>query len=559
MSGVAKVSGPPVALSTSSVYPERTPDAFEVAARLGYDGVEVMVYTDPVSQAAEALLRLQDYHQLPIVSVHAPSLLLTQRVWGREPWEKLRRAQELAERVGARVVVLHPPFRWQREYVRGFETGLAAMAEETDVLFAVENMYPLRAGGSEVVPYAPHWDPTALDVPSITLDLSHTAASGSDALIMATELGSRLAHVHLADGTGSPAGPVPDEHLVPGRGGQPCGELLSLLPPAGYPGAVVVEVKTNRAPTREDRMADLAESLAFARQHLAVAAGSRQLNVVSITMAATLITVAPTGAEADKAAAPALPVTLAELVVTAKECEAAGAAVIHVHIRDDAARPTLEVGRLADTVAALREGTGLIVQLSTGGAVTDSFASRLAVLDAAPDACSLTCGTVNFGDDVFSNPWPFIKDLYQLTKERQVVPEFELFDLGHIATLGRLLAEFGPPAGGHVHCDLVMGVPGGMPGDVATLAAAVAALPDGATWSATGIGRTTLPVMLGALGAGGHLRVGMEDTLTFSRGRPVARNAELVERAADLARLAQRPPMPPAEARTFLSIPTRPT
>jgi sugar phosphate isomerase/epimerase len=273
VSGVAKVSGPPVALSTSSVYPERTPDAFEMAARLGYDGVEVMVYTDPVSQAAEALLRLQDYHQLPIVSVHAPSLLLTQRVWGREPWEKLRRAQELAERVGARVVVLHPPFRWQREYVRGFETGLAAMAEETSVLFAVENMYPLRAGGSEVVPYAPHWDPTALDVPSITLDLSHTAASGSDALIMATELGSRLAHVHLADGTGSPAGPVPDEHLVPGRGGQPCGELLSLLPPAGYPGAVVVEVKTNRAPTREDRMADLAESLAFARQHLAVAAG----------------------------------------------------------------------------------------------------------------------------------------------------------------------------------------------------------------------------------------------------------------------------------------------
>ena len=229
MSGEAKVPGPPVALSTSSVYPERTPDAFELAARLGYDGVEVMVYTDPVSQDADALRRLSDYHQLPIVSVHAPNLLLTQRVWGRDPWEKLRRAQELAERVGARVVVLHPPFRWQREYVRGFEKGLAAMAEETDVIFAVENMYPLRAGASEVVPYAPHWDPTALDVPNITLDLSHTAASGSDALVMATELGGRLAHVHLADGTGTPAGPVPDEHLVPGRGGQPCGELLGLL------------------------------------------------------------------------------------------------------------------------------------------------------------------------------------------------------------------------------------------------------------------------------------------------------------------------------------------
>ncbi len=268
----------------------------------------------------------------------------------------------------------------------------------------------------------------------------------------------------------------------------------------------------------------------------------------------TLITVAPTGAEADKSAVPALPVTLDELVVTAKECESAGAAVIHVHVRDETARPTLDAGRLADTVAALREGTGLIVQLSTGGAVTDGFAGRLAVLDAEPDACSLTCGTVNFGDEVFANPYPFIRELYQLTQARQVVPEFELFDLGHVATLHRLLGEFGLPAGGHVHCDLVMGVPGGMPGDVATLAAAVAALPAGASWSATGIGRTTLPVLFGALGAGGHLRVGMEDTLTFARGRPVARNAELVERAAELARLAQRPPMSPVDARAFLGI-----
>jgi uncharacterized protein (DUF849 family) len=271
----------------------------------------------------------------------------------------------------------------------------------------------------------------------------------------------------------------------------------------------------------------------------------------------TLITVAPTGAEADKSEVPALPVTLAELLVTAKECEAAGAAVIHVHIRDEETRPTLDGSRLADTVAALREGTDLIVQLSTGGAVTDGFASRLAVLDADPDACSLTCGTVNFGDEVFANPWPFIRELYQLTQERQVVPEFELFDLGQVATLHRLLGEFGPPAGGHVHCDLVMGVPGGMPGDVATLAAAVAALPAGATWSATGIGRTTLPVMFGALGAGGHLRVGMEDTLSFARGRPVVRNAELVERAAEVATLAQRPPMRPADARTLLGVRTR--
>jgi 3-keto-5-aminohexanoate cleavage enzyme len=134
------------------------------------------------------------------------------------------------------------------------------------------------------------------------------------------------------------------------------------------------------------------------------------------------------------------------------------------------------------------------------------------------------------------------------------VPEFELFDLGHIATLHRLLDELGAPSGGRVHCDLVMGVPGGMPGDAATLVAAAAAIPAGATWSATGIGRAALPVMLASMAAGGHLRVGMEDTLSYARGRPVSGNAELVERAAQLARLAQRPPMRTADARTFLGV-----
>src|SRR5271166_1564675 len=132
---------------------------------------------------------------------------------------------------------------------------------------------------------------------------------------------------------------------------------------------------------------------------------------------ATLITVAPTGAELDKSAVPALPVTLEELVTTAKECQEAGAAIVHVHIRDGDANPTLDIGRLTDTVHALRESTDLIVQLSTGGAVTDPYERRLAVLDARPDACSLTCGTVNFGDDVFMNPWGFIKELYAKTQE----------------------------------------------------------------------------------------------------------------------------------------------
>lgn len=271
----------------------------------------------------------------------------------------------------------------------------------------------------------------------------------------------------------------------------------------------------------------------------------------------TLITVAPTGAESAKADVPALPVTLDELVATARACETAGAALIHVHVRDDQARPTLDLHRLRDTVRALREATTLVVQLSTGGAVTDPFGHRLRVLDAEPDSCSLTCGTVNFGDEVFSNPWPFMAELYQRTQAGEVVPEFELFDLGHAAALHRLLDTYGAPYGGSVHCDLVMGVPGGMPGTAAALVAAVTALPAGATWSATGIGRTTLPVALAALASGGHLRVGLEDTLNFARGRPVESNAELVHRAAELATLAQRPPMTTDGAHRLLGVKDR--
>jgi uncharacterized protein (DUF849 family) len=268
----------------------------------------------------------------------------------------------------------------------------------------------------------------------------------------------------------------------------------------------------------------------------------------------TLITVAPTGAETAKADCPQLPTTLEELVETAQRCEQAGAAMVHVHIRDAEHRPTLDLGRLRETVAALRDRTSLVVQLSTGGAVTDPFDQRLAVLDAEPDAASLTLGTVNFGRDVFSNPWDLIVELHTQMQQRGIVPEYEVFDLGQLATLRRLLDKHGLPHGGHVHVDLVMGVPGGMPGTLAALAACVPQLPEGATFAATGIGRTSLPVMLAALSAGGHLRVGMEDTLTYAPREPVRDNAQLVARAAGLARIAQRPPLSTDSARAMLGI-----
>ena len=262
---------PPVLLSTSSVFPEPTSAAFELAAALGYDGVEVMVWTDAVSQDAAALRVLSDHYGQPVGSVHAPCLLITQRVWSPDPWERLRRSAVLARDLGAPVVVVHPPFTWQREYARGFAAGLRRLREQfDDVEFAVENMYPVRMAKRVFVPYAPGWDPTIPGYDAYTLDLSHCAAARMDSLAMADAMGTKLAHVHLGDGSGEGH----DEHLVPGRGAQPCGELLESLARRGFAGSVAVEVATRRAPNRSVRESDLAEALAFARTHLGAPTGA---------------------------------------------------------------------------------------------------------------------------------------------------------------------------------------------------------------------------------------------------------------------------------------------
>jgi sugar phosphate isomerase/epimerase len=260
------VPGARVALSTASVYPENCATAFDLAERLGYDGVEVMVWTDPVSQEAGALQALSDLHAMPIVSIHAPTLLVTQRVWGSEPWPKVDNSIALAASLGADTVVLHPPFRWQKDYARTFVDGLALREHDSGIRLAVENMFPWRARTRSLEAYFPHWDPVDQPYDHVTLDLSHAATAGSDALAMVVALGPRLAHVHLADGLGSPM----DEHLVPGRGSQPCAELLETLAVQQFSGSVIIEVNTRRV-SDEQREIDLAEALAFARLHLAAA------------------------------------------------------------------------------------------------------------------------------------------------------------------------------------------------------------------------------------------------------------------------------------------------
>ena len=261
-----------VGLSTSSLYPGNAATAFATAARLGYDAIEVMVWTDPVTQEPGALRALSELHGLPIASVHAPTLLLTQRVLGTDPWGKVDRSLDLALEVGAGTVVLHPPFRWQREYAAEFADGVARREHETGVRLAVENMYPWRTARRDVMAYSPHWDPVDQPYDNVTLDLSHTATAGSDALAMAQALGPRLAHLHLADGLGS----FLDEHLVPGRGTQPCAEVLEHLADSGWSGDVVVEVSTRKS-GREQRELDLAEALAFARLALVPTRGASRI------------------------------------------------------------------------------------------------------------------------------------------------------------------------------------------------------------------------------------------------------------------------------------------
>ncbi len=262
---------PLFALSTASVYPETTAHAFEYASRLGYDAVEVMVSIEAASQSVAKVRGLRDYHEIPVCAVHAPCLLITQRVWGTDPWVKLERSAEMAAALGADVVVVHPPFRWQKDYAAGFVEGIADLEARTGIAFAVENMYPWRATSRrEMKVYQPGWDPSEEDYANATIDLSHSATAQSDPIAMATRLGKRLRHVHMTDGSGS----AKDEHLVPGRGNQPCGPFLEHLSTTGFEGHIVVEINTRKAGARKVREADLLEALAFSKLHFGAAVES---------------------------------------------------------------------------------------------------------------------------------------------------------------------------------------------------------------------------------------------------------------------------------------------
>lgn len=257
----------PVGLSTSSVFPLGVEDCFRLASHIGYDGVEVMVSVDTSSRDPKLLSDFAREYGQPILSLHAPTLFFLQFVWGRDPWTKLERTVQMAIDVGCPTVVAHPPFRWQGAYAREFVEGVAALEAQYGVAIAVENMYPWRLGVREAMIYLPDHDPTDEEYAHVTVDLSHAATAGDDALAMIDRLGDRLAHLHLADGRGRS---TKDEHLPPGEGSQPCAEALRRLANRGWTGSVLLEISTRgggrgRPTYREDV---LRQSLLFARHNL---------------------------------------------------------------------------------------------------------------------------------------------------------------------------------------------------------------------------------------------------------------------------------------------------
>ena len=268
---VGAVSDPAILLSTTSVYPDSTASAFDFAAEAGFDGVELMVGVDQISLDIEAIAEISDRYKMPVRSLHAPTLLITQRAWSSDPWEKLRRSAEAAKRLGADVVVVHPPFRWQRSYGNGFVRGIRDLNRTSGVTFAVENMYPWRTPAGSLAAYSPGWDPTGLDYDHLTLDLSHASTAQLRSLDLVELWGDRLTHVHLTDGKGS----FKDDHLLPGEGDQEAWAVVRELARRGYEGHIVLEASTTRARTGGERAALLGEVLDGIRENLI--AGSQAL------------------------------------------------------------------------------------------------------------------------------------------------------------------------------------------------------------------------------------------------------------------------------------------
>ena len=270
-----------------------------------------------------------------------------------------------------------------------------------------------------------------------------------------------------------------------------------------------------------------------------------------------IITAAICGAEVTKEQNPAVPYTVEEIVREAKSAVDAGAAIVHLHVREDDGTPTQSKARFKESIDAIYEVCpDVIIIPSTGGAVGMSAEERLQPTELFPEMATLDCGTCNFGDEVFENTMPMMRDFGKRMIENNIKPEYECFEMGHLDTVLKM-AQKGQVPGAPMQFNFVLGVPGCTPATVQNLAWLVNSIPAGSTWTATGIGRHAFTLAAHAIAMRGNVRVGFEDNLNLEKGVPAKSNGELVAKVVRIAKELGREIATSAEAREILSLPPR--
>lgn len=265
-----------------------------------------------------------------------------------------------------------------------------------------------------------------------------------------------------------------------------------------------------------------------------------------------IITCALVGAELSREQQPHLPLTPSEIVKSGIEAVEAGASMLHLHVRDLEGKPSSEVKIFQEVIQYIRKKVGPIIQVSTGGAIGDSEQDRLGVLECEPEMASLSTGSINFGNDVFLNPLPFVEKLAQAMLKKNIKAEMEIFDISMLETGLKLVEKSlikSPP-----HFQFVLGVPGALAATEKNLKFLVEGLSAEATWSVAAIGRHQFPMLELAIAWGGHARVGFEDNIYIEKGVLAKSNAELVAKVIQLADKYQRPVASIEQARSILRI-----
>ena len=270
-----------------------------------------------------------------------------------------------------------------------------------------------------------------------------------------------------------------------------------------------------------------------------------------------IITAAICGAEVTKEQNPAVPYTVEEIVREAKSAVDAGAAIVHLHVREDDGTPTQSKARFKECIDAIYKVCPDVILIpSTGGAVGMTAEERLQPTELFPEMATLDCGTCNFGDEVFENTMPMMRDFGKRMLENNIKPEYECFEMGHLDTV-LAMAKKGQVPGAPMQFNFVLGVPGCTPATVANLCWLVNGIPAGSTWTVTGVGRNAFPMAAAAIAMGGNVRVGFEDNLYLSKGVLAKSNGELVEKVVRLAKELGRPIATSEEARAILGLKPR--